>query len=1263
MTFVHTGLSRSERLLPLESAEVLDSTDSFLLHVLHRHHGEGDVAGDEQWHSKRLREHISLYWDQQYAYRFYQRKLLSKVGSARGPVRFAGFPQVRCALKRTDLASIAARAAARAAASAGDQCRGASASANGGTPVPFQIRAEAAAAASSSLSQSFEGTLPPPRSLAAWNWISLVSPYERLLCPSLLYSALLSPSVGCCTSLYYSTWQPSPVPEAASTLAVAGCARARWSMHTCQSLWSLHSFAAQASVPAQEVYVMCAGTIMYLDVVLTAGSVWSELEELWGSSLVLELEKEGAEMQTGCPPDSKAEACRQLRSLKLLLSQPPQTYAAMLQQVRVLLEALTRTNTVSTSTNASAVPEEVGTALPRPLVPWLEAAMEKEAWTAATDTWTADGGSSSSGGGDVSSVAIQILRHAAAEWLSRRGATVTAATPTGSRAVPLPPRDLCLSRGSSPDVSAWSKFRMFPGYSSARTGSSAPRLGARQQPITGVRSAGSATAAAFTFEPFMPHDTPRDQHPFSLPPLPQDPALIAFAVVWRRTLRRCVLEPDVLRQRLRQVILGYTGQRCEELLREAKLHRSQPRQSVKTFTVAGSREGASSTTVPAEHTGTIGKNGAAADSALDAASLSASLPLAAAMAPSFLLLLTCDPIATSFRVLGPRCGEWLTSSRGGGGWSGFRGELFRCVGPPPPPLMVSPLLSGARAAQVRRRLPLTLRTPPSAVASAPSAEQLTETFVDGALEVDGAGGVSSASSTPPALCVSPLLYSAEELADRLCRLGSALPRYATEMCGERLRPADADFVQEVLQRHCLSLFLACQRLGIQQWGVRSWMKGIALTLLDNSGAESRVITPARLVELGLQQARSTGGPSVFATAAALRMVMGGGFSEALTFVEHVQKTPERTVRRLPVRRLVSNTGGIGSGGTSLPAPALNCIVTAVEVLLLRRAEESALFRIFQSHPSATLLAGCGVQRLALPPTPTSSERRHGSGGGHLHSPGSSKLLLVRTCGVAVDWDLQECYERPRLSRLREPQRLVPHLSREGASSGSTKRLPLPPELGDAVERVSLQHIRGMLQYYLHALDTTAVPFATSVTASDAPLTRGVKRSREDLAIKGVERPYEPLSNTATQFAGGIADMESSTALSQANASGASVAHMPRTTLFPVDHAAVLYVLRHHPQYYRQVKGCGIKQVYVAAATLSPEESAAMMARASMVLEQTDTFTEVAATSSAPSLATAGPRRAVVIVERACGQSVEVDVEACYDKVREGRPLRPFMMLV
>ncbi|KAG5469493.1 hypothetical protein LSCM1_02715 [Leishmania martiniquensis] len=1238
MTFAHAVLPRSERLLPLESTEVLSLTDSFLLHILSRQSG----SGHEDPQSKRRREHLLLYRNQHTVYHSYQRKLLREVGSTRGPVRFAGFPQVRADPKRTDLASPGRRTLALDRA----QCSGESPLANGGASIPSQRSAEAAAAASAL--QPVEGTLLPPRSLAAWNWISLVAPYERLLCPSLLYSALLSPSVGGCSSLCYSTQELMPAPEAASTATAAVKARARWSTHTCQSMWALHSVAAAVSMPAQEVYVLCAGTILYLDVVLTAGTVWSELEGMWGRDLVLEVEEERVNVQAGGLCSSDTDMRTQLSSLKSFLSQPPPTYAAMLQHVRVLMEAITRAITEYKRTNALAAPEVVKSAPPRPLVPWLEAAMTKDVWTASTDTW-ADSNSSS---GDASSVTVRILRYAVAEFLSRRGATVTASTPTGSRAAALPPRDLCVSRGSSLDAPSSSGRQVCRECAPALVEPSARCAGAHRPCIASARPVGAATAAAsIIFEPFEPHDTPRDQHPFSLPPLPQDPALIFFTVVWRRTLRLCILEPNVLRQRLRQVILGNAGQRCEELLREAKQHSPRSRAWAGPFTTAESRDDALSTKASEEQLGIIGKADATASPSC-AEAPSSPLVVSAAVVPSPPLLLTCDPTATSFRVLGPRLGEWLTSSRGGGGWSGFRGELFCCVGPPPPPLAHAPLRNDPQAAQARFRLQLFRGSYPLAAVPAPPTELLTEVFVDGALEVDRAG-VFAASSTTCASRLPPLLYSAEELADRLCRLGSMLPRYATEVCGSRLRPADSDFVREVLQRHCLPLLLACERRGIQQWGLRSWLKGITLTLLDNSGAESRVITPAKLLELGLQQARSAGGSNVLASAAALRMVMNGGLSEALAFLEHVKKRPERTVRRLPVRRLASDSGAIGGRDT----------VAAVDVLLLRRAEESALFRIFQSHPSAPLLAGCGVQRLALTVKTAAPGRRHETGGVHLHPPGSSVLLLVRTCGVAVDWDLQDCYERPKFSRLREPRRLVSHSHREGTSSRGTQWLPLPPEIGTAVERVSLQHIRRMLQYYLRSLDTTAGLVGARDIASGVVLASGVKRPRTDLENEVVEGPHEPLSNVDALHAGSQAGAGSSVPLPLTGASSAYVAHMPRTTVFPIDRAALLYVLRHHPQYYRQVKGCGIRQVYVAAADFSAEESAAVAARANMARDRVDALAEAATSSvGAPSSGAAGRRQAVVIVERTCGQLVEVEVEACYDKAREGRPLRPFFML-
>ncbi|KAG5495183.1 hypothetical protein JKF63_02238 [Porcisia hertigi] len=1248
MSFVSTGLPRSRRLLPLESTEVLGLTDSFLLHVLQGHHDRDCNPSDEPSDSKRLHEHVSLYWDQQHAYRSYQHRLLREVRSTRGPVRFAGFPQVRIGSRRTEVVSTAARAPALD----GTECSTESTSVTGGVTLPSQPRLETAAAAFSSVPKTIEGALPPPRSLAAWNWISLVAPYERLLCPSLLYSALLTPSVGGCTSLLYGTQPPSPAPASASTSAVSGCVWARWSTYTCQSLWTLHTVAAEASLPVQEVYVMCAGTITYLDVILTAGRVWSELEELWGNDLALELESEKETMRADCLEGSETGARLQLSSLKSLLSQPAQTFTALLQHARVLLEALTRTTASSTSFKASPMPDAARTAFPRPLAPWLAEAMEKEIWSTAANPWVA--GSSGSSASKPGSVAVQILRHAAAQWLSRRGATVTAATATGIRAVPLTPRDLCVSRGSDAAAPASLQSSARMDDSSMRAGSLAPCTGTRRHSITSPRFAGSATApVSSTFEAFEPHDMPREQHPFFLPPLPQDPALTAFAAVWRRTLQRCVLEPDILRKSLRQVILGCAGQRCEELLQESTQRRlQQPHHAVESLTVSESRDGPPPPRVLAHSSDAVGKNSATTDSARVAVPLVSAISSTAVEPPPSRLLLTSDPAATSFRVLGPRLGEWLASTYGG--WCGFRGELYRCVGPPsPPPPLPSPP-SSACAAQARRRLPASSRSHSSAAIHTPSAEQLVELFVDGALEVESVGGVSSSSSCTGAVSrAASFLYSVEELADRLCRLGSALPRYATEVSGDCLRPADAAYVREVLQRHCLPLLLACQRCGIQQWRLRGWMKGITLTLLDNSGVESRVITPAKLMELGLQHARSAGGSDIFATTTTLRMVVDGALSGTLAFLEHVQKRSERTVRWLRVRRLESGGVGIDRDGGPSPASTPKITTTAVEVVLLRRAEESALFSIFQSHPSALLLAGCGVQRLALPLTITAPERRHVGASSPVHPLASTKLLLVRTCGIAIDLDLQECYEHPKFLRLRKPRSLVSHSSREATATAGVQWLPLPPELGTASERVTLRHIRGMLQYYLRSLDTTTASSVAGGTAGNSWATSGMKRVRADAEGEAMERPHEPQSTNHESFSGAIQLTRPSAALSKADTSETSVADLPRTTLFAIDRAAILYVLRHHPHYYQQVKGCGIKEVYVAAKA----------DHASTALCRTGSLAEDAITSpSFLSSPAAGPCRAVVIIERVCGQSVEVDVEACYDKGCEGVPLRPFMML-
>lgn len=1353
MSLVYGGLQRSDRLLPLESPEVLAATERFRLHVL-----------DDE-HDAKLREHVSFYWDKQRSYQYYQRRLLREVRSTRGPVRFVGFPQVR--QSRTVTERYDTKPTTSTLPSATSAVHGAATSASSSVAATSSIVSTTQSDSSSSGDADDEGSKwSPPRALAAWNWVRLVAPYERLLCPSLLFSALLSPAIGNRTSLIYGSQPPSSsasfrardrttstaASPSSSSSCVLPCVAAQWSSQTCRTLWSLHDVAAVTSLPAQEVYIMFAGTLLYLDVVITSGRVWAELEELWGSDLLQHARdskdddadddggtnrnthrldtEENVECEDarvgGC--DAALPQMSTLAELHASLSQPPQTYASLLRHVRVLFEALlfvspaTEGGTCAAAAAAapalfSASTGNAGTAkvmplCPQPLLPWLRAAAEAEEWTATTimNATSANAPTSDSSPSPLSSslttrraqhmsAVAQVLKLAVREWLSRRGTTVTAVAPTGSRGVSLPMRDLRVGGTSAAASGATARSPSGATSSSAaatcgtgrstrarggkdsnnnnsnkKTGgnthptcrpNSTPRASAsasaRGKGSGGGASSSSSSAASagvsIAFEAFESHDTPRAQHPFLLPPLPQDPALLVFTAVWRRTIRRCVLEKDVVRQQLRQVILGQAGQRCEELRKAV----SEQQRTTETH-----------------------KNE------------QPSPPLSSIQPP--LLLLTSDPTATSFRVLGPRSGEWLTSRAGA--WSGFRGELFRCIGNPPPPLLpLQSPLTPTPTSYARRSRPCTFPSIQSDSTAPHSAGSLPlvppESFVDGALELG-----SSA-------CTAPV--STEELADRLCRLGATLPRYATEVTGDRLRPGDADFVREVLQQQCLPLFLACKRRGIQQWCLRGWLKGVALTMLDNSGTESRVTTPAKLLEMSRQQlAAAMGGNDATDTTAALRMVMEGGLSEAVAFLEHVQKRKERTLRWLPVTKVSSSGAGV-AGASGFFSAGLPLPFSAVEALLLRRAEESAIFSIFQCHPQAVALTGCGVQRLAL----------HAS----THKIWAS-LLLVRTCGVVVEWDMQDCYEPPRHRRLRVPKRIVTESRKKStaAASGagasgaavsavsslSEEDVP-PPEIGGATERLTLRHVRGMLQYYCHALTTSAAPTPSASASHTTPTVNrasGAKRLREgDEAVADAaackpehalnakdeearpqikqEKAEEEEEEVKRETGGNSSPASPSSASQSQPTNSEQTALENRTSLFPIDRAVALFVLRHHPQYYTQVVGCGIKEVFVAiSAALGADvdaEHTSSARRRSAVADSADAAPQVlddeavptSSSTSAHSVHTAvssspssgASLRPVLVVERVCGQRVEVDVEACYDHNAAGCPLRPRAILV
>ncbi|KEG08608.1 hypothetical protein DQ04_06811010 [Trypanosoma grayi] len=99
-----------------------------------------------------------------------------------------------------------------------------------------------------------------------------------------------------------------------------------------------------------------------------------------------------------------------------------------------------------------------------------------------------------------------------------------------------------------------------------------------------------------------------------------------------------------------------------------------------------------------------------------------------------------------------------------------------------------------------------------------------------------------------------------------------------------------------------------------------------------------------------------------------------------------------------------------------------------------------------------------------------------------------------------------------------------------------------------------------------AQDTSKLRRPARIVSADAllPLPEGVLPSRVTLkGMRGMVQHYWKALLTEQQR----------TSLSRRPA-------VTRTTLFPVDKVAALYVLRHHPEYCTRVRGCGIADVCV-----------------------------------------------------------------------------------
>lgn len=1148
MSLESHGLLRSERLLPLESVDIISASDDLRLLVI-------DPTRDGKLH-----DHVSFYWDQRREQRQYQEVLARSTRSTRSPTQFIGFPVVRRAGPLQF--STSTKSSSTSIAPPPDH-RTVGAHSTGeedplqNDPTKIQVSDAVANGSVACPQNCVESTIEPPRTMAALYWISLMAPYERLLCPSLLFSPLLRPAPGGYTNTSYveaAATIPAPLQQLTSeqtsrcVVKWPSCRLPRWGSLLCTTLWAVQEMAAALALPVHEAYLFISASIAYFEVVVPTGRVWLELESLWGHQPIcqalgssLEALKKSSTV-TSPPPlpasigeaanamaEKKCEPNEELEEAMAMLRQPPQTFSVLARHLHILVQAL--------SQQWGKRPDDPAE--------WLQAAICSPLPTSTAHSATAeDSITASPSPPDRKSnatlgVVEQLLRFAAEEWLDRRGSTVSTLQPTGSGAVALPMRDLLRAEMTSSTAP-------FPSLQQQQQQSGSYTRATSLQTTNETAATTTSTAAsAWTvtsgggdfFQPFWSRTAVDCHDALSLPPLPQDTNFLFLSVVWRRVLFQCLREPEVVRQSLRQLILGQAGQRCEELIKEwtAQRHQSPVSPSSDASPTAGGAEG--------PHT--------AAARPLDTSPL---LPM--------------EADTTSFRVYGPQSGEWLSSRSGG--WSGFRGTLFCC--------------SGSTILQMRR----------------PHARLKTRhvnEFTDGALLVEK-------SETPP-------LKTTEELADLLCRIGASLPLRSTggTEVVRRLLPAEAEFTRVVLQLRCLPLYMTCKRRGMQAFLLRPWKQSLALTMMERNRVESRVTTPSKLL-LASQQHHRSAEERMTDAQRSLRMVTNGGLAEALALLESLcQQGNDRPQRCMQLRSTVqlgstriTNSSGGGGGA------AAGVMVQSVQVLLLRRAEESAIFSIFQCHPSAVLLAGCGVQRFAV--------RASSSDGSNVSRAGF--VVLERQCGTVIEWNLRGCYDESQGRNLRSPVRCVP--SNQVSDPGAALK-----EVLNAAERVSRRHVRGLLQYY-HQAAIRAAP------------------------------PPQPLSRE--EECGEAEDFPSNN-VDEARASA------PQTTLFAVDRAVLMYVLRHHPQYYSHIRGCGIAELYVVSASSSASHGTASSAmgvpKNPLPLHHGEMDISAVVQLSIASAATQSNATPQLVVARVCGRRVVVDVNECYS-ASEPYQLLPMMEL-
>lgn len=148
----------------------------------------------------------------------------------------------------------------------------------------------------------------------------------------------------------------------------------------------------------------------------------------------------------------------------------------------------------------------------------------------------------------------------------------------------------------------------------------------------------------------------------------------------------------------------------------------------------------------------------------------------------------------------------------------------------------------------------------------------------------------------------------------------------------------------------------------------------------------------------------------------------------------------------------------------------------------------------------------------------------------------------------------------------------------GSTSSSRRSPTTTTTAASAAPPMTKAFFDSLLRYYLHSLLSKWQPTPTHRPSSPDPrneTTTGVtvKEKEEEEEANAKERPPTtplPPPPSSGEY--------------RPNSLPSDVRHgrfAPRTTLYPTDRHLLFHALRHHPRYWTHVKGCGIRELYIA----------------------------------------------------------------------------------